>query len=310
MNMLRKALDRLVKSNDLKIIYVAIFIIVSAQIGFALNFENSNAMAIWPPVGVAFALVLLLGDKIWPGIVIGGFITYSISFINQEIVISVSSIASISIITIGVVFEVLVGFYLYRYLIKEGNPYDKTANAFKFLIISLTVCLIGAATYTGSLSMIGAIEKEGMVQIFINSYLGSVAGLLLFTNVIIAWVKGKTHWTYSIGNVLEALAFTGSIIAILYFLKSNSLPLSFERSFSFLIIPFLLWAAFSVNIQIAISFVVLISLFSLYITKLGSGPFLLENPQDTMFLLQIFIGVITISTIILSASVFERTEAK
>lgn len=304
------SINRMLSNNDLRIVYVAILVILSAQLGFALQFDDSNTLAIWPPVGVSFALVLLLGYKIWPGLFIGGLISYSISFINQDIVISVSSISAISLITFGIVLEVLLGFFIYKKIIREGTPYEKTSNAFKFLLLSLVVCLIGAATYTGSLQMIGAVEKTELPEIFFTNYLGSVTGLLLFTNVILAWIKGKNHWKYSHRRLAEAIGFTGGIITILYLLNSNSLTLAFERSFPFLIIPFLLWAAFNANIQTAMTFVVLISLFSTYITQSDSGPFLLGDIQDSMFLLQIFIGVITISTIILSASVFERTTAK
>lgn len=308
--MQKYSLDRLLKNNDFRIVVVAIFLILSAQIGFSLKFENTSSLAIWPPVGVAFALVLLMGYKVWPGIFIGGFITYSVSFLSQGIVINVASIFGIALITIGIVAEVLIGFWLYKKFIQEGAPYNSTKGTFQFLLITLGVCIIGALANTASLYLIEEVNQTNLYRNFASTYLGSVTGLLLFTNVIMAWVRGKTFWTYSHKNLAEAITFIGSIIVIIYFINSDSITVAFERSFPFIIIPFLLWAAFSSSIQVATTLVVLISLFSVYITKNGIGPFVLENSGDSLFLLQIFIGVIGISTIVLSSSVFERTAAK
>ncbi len=308
--MIRSNLLRLLKNTDLRIVFVAIAIILSAQLGFILSFTDTSAQAIWPPVGVAFALVLLLGYKVWPGVFIGGFITYSISFISQNILISVTSITGIALITLGLVGEILIGYLLYKKIIKNNAPFDNTASTFQFLLISLIVCLIGAATYTGSLFMIGVVDGPHFIEVFTSNYLASVTGLLLFTNLILSWVKGKTHWTYSHRNLIEITTFTGSIFIIIYFLYNKEMTVAFERSFPFIIIPFLLWAAFSASIQVATTLVVMISLFSVQITQSGLGPFVLEDVQDSLFLLQIFIMVIGISTTVLSSSVFERTEAR
>ena len=301
-------MKKLIRSTDLRIVFVAMMIIIAAQIGFVLNFDSST-VPLWPPIGVAFALVLLMGYRIWPGIFIGGLIVNTISFINQEILISLKSITAISVITIGNVTEVLVGYLLYRYLINDGTPYDKTSSTFKFLFISLSVCLIGAATNTISLFMIDEVSVTSAAESFIASYLASVTGLLLFTNLIMAWVKGNSNWDYTTRGLIQTAAFTVSIVVILYLLNSGSMSSSFERSFPFIVIPFLLWAAFSSNIQTAVTWVVIISLFSVWITINGAGPFELETPQETQFLLQIFIGVLGISTIVLSASVYERMDA-
>ena len=40
----------------------------SARIGLQLAFENTNASPVWPPSGIAFAIMLMLGKRVWPGI--------------------------------------------------------------------------------------------------------------------------------------------------------------------------------------------------------------------------------------------------
>lgn len=299
-----------VEHTDVKIIAVAVLYVLTAYLGFFLTFDNSQALVIWPPNGVAFALMLLLGYRIWPGILIGSLIAYSISFVRLGIVMNVGSIAAITAISVGNVVEILVGFMIYNYMIKEGTPYDKTANTFKFLFISLAMGLIGAIFHTSALYFTNIIGESAIKINMIAVYLADITGILLFTNLILSLVKGKTHWEFTFRNVLEGILFTGTVITLLYFINSDSLTVAVERAFPFLIIPFLLWVAFRSSIQIATTFVLAISLFSVFISVNGSGPFVLEQPQNSIWLLQIFISVIAMTTLILSSSVFERTEAK
>jgi signal transduction histidine kinase len=296
--------------SDVQIISVAVLYVLTAYLGFSLNFINSDALAIWPPNGVAFALMLLLGYRIWPGILIGSLITYSIGFIRLGIAMNVGSVTAITVISVGNVAEILIGFMLYNYLIKEGTPYDKTANTFKFLFLSLAMGMVGAVLHTAALFLNGIIFETAIRYNLITVYLADITGLLLFTNLILSWVKGKTHWEFNIKNVFETIMFTGAVVLLLYFINSDTLSVAVERAFPFLIIPFLLWVAFRSSIQVATTFVLAISLFSVFITMNAAGPFVLESAQNSIFLLQIFMSVIAITTMILSASVFERTEVK
>jgi len=70
----------------------------------------------------------------------------------------------------------------------------------------------------------------------------------------------------------------------------------------------LLWLAFRFDLIIAIAGILITSLISIYLTIHGKGPFNLQDAYNSMLLLQIFIGVMSISTIILSATVKERLE--
>jgi len=92
-------------------------------------------------------------------------------------------------------------------------------------------------------------------------------------------------------------------------MNSQNLTESLERTFPFLIIPFLLWVAFRSSIQATTMVVSAIALFSIYITIQGSGPFVLDNAQDSLLLLQLFILVIAITAVILSSAVYERLDA-
>ena len=51
----------------------------AAKFGLSLAFVNSQVTAIWPPTGIALVTLLLLGNRMWPGIFLGAFLINAIT---------------------------------------------------------------------------------------------------------------------------------------------------------------------------------------------------------------------------------------
>ncbi len=305
------SLASIVGNNDLRIVAVALLYLVAAQLGLWLVFPDIGNYPIWPPSGVALALVILLGYRVWPGILIGSLITYTTVFISQEMTMDTNAVFAIVSVSVANVVEALVGFKLYNLLMSNGStPYERTANTFKFLFITAIIALIGSVVYTLTINST-ILSKELIVsQSFLFNYLAEVSGLWLFTNLILSWMKGKTHWQMTWLSGMEATFFTAAIVFFLFEVNKPDLSIALERSYPFLIIPFLLWVAFRSSIQAASTVVLIISVFSVYISIHNSGPFVLADPQNSLLLLQLFVIVIAVTTVILSAAVYERTDAQ
>ena len=56
---------------------------LAAQVGYALQFTGSIA-AIWPPVGLAVAVLYLGGLRWWPGIVIGDLLASEVRHLSRR----------------------------------------------------------------------------------------------------------------------------------------------------------------------------------------------------------------------------------
>src|SRR5260221_5763712 len=56
----------------LGLVVVAYFVV--AKVGLALSAVYGSVSLLWPPTGVALAIVLLLGWQYWPGILLGAFL--------------------------------------------------------------------------------------------------------------------------------------------------------------------------------------------------------------------------------------------
>src|SRR5262249_58085169 len=47
---------------------------LSGKIGLSLAFVNQSTTAVWPPSGISLAALLLIGYRLWPGVLLGAFL--------------------------------------------------------------------------------------------------------------------------------------------------------------------------------------------------------------------------------------------
>src|SRR5260221_14769946 len=53
---------------------ICIVYTIAGKLGLQLAFFNASATAVWAPTGIALAVLLLFGFRVWPAIFVGAFI--------------------------------------------------------------------------------------------------------------------------------------------------------------------------------------------------------------------------------------------
>ena len=295
---------------DAKIILVAVLYYFSAQLGYFLAFENTTTLPTWPPSGIAFALIILLGRSSWPGITIGSLIANIMAYWNSPELAPQTIITISSFIAIGHTLEAVVGNFLVKVWIKDKFPFNHTSNAFRFLFVTLFICLIGSGIGTTSLYLNNLIPSGDIVRTGFSWWVSNVVGILLFTPFILA-LASKHTLKFSNEKFFEIGVFIVCSAGMYFLIQVDYLQDTLQHALPFLMLPFLLWLAFRFKLTIAITGVLVASIISIYFTVYNVGPFVLAGGSySSMLLLQIFIGVVSISTIVVSATVKERTEAQ
>jgi signal transduction histidine kinase len=281
----------------------------SAYLGLILAFQDPFTSPVWPPAGVGFALILLLGPRVWPGITIGSLLAYMLVFWLNKVEVSLATIEASTLIAAGNTIELLIGYYLIKRFIRNDDPFKKTNDSFIFLLISLVMCLIGSSFGTYSLYLNDGVEPQKLIQTWFFWWIPNVASVLLFTPFILSWQR-----TFRIkatkAKIIEFILFLSCLFIFISILNNQVLGSTIEKSLPFLVIPFLLWLAFRFNLQTSMAGVLLTALSAVYFTVNGTGPFVLETNENSILILQIFIGVISITSIVLSSTVFERSVAQ
>ena len=305
----KKLWGKMVKDwQNVKIVAIAILLVLSAHLGLLLAFPISKVSPLWPPSGIALALLVLMGYKTWPGVTIGYLIINSLVFWNNQIDFSIDSISASTIMALGGTAEALLGYFLFTKFI--SNQTIKCAKkVFIFLFIALLMCLVGSIIHNLSLSTYGIIEGDSLFSLIFLRWVGNTVSVLAITPFILSWAQ-KFELGFNRQGILEILVFAGALAFVVWLMEFDQIATTVEKSLPYLIIPFLLWLAFKFNLQITTSGVLVVSVLAVYFTVHGQGPFVLDSEYNSMLILRVFIAVTGISAIVLSATVTERREAQ
>lgn len=304
-----KLKSQLKYNRDFQIVFVAVAFYASACLGHFLTFRGTVALPTWPPSGIAFALIILLGRQVWPGITIGSLVASMMSHWNDAAVPVQSLIAISSFTAVSHTIEALIGSWFVKNWIRDDYPFKTSRAAFQFLFVALLMCVIAAGLGTFVLYICQAVSDENVLVTGVSWLVGNTVGILLFGPFILS-VARENALTFSAEKALEVSLFLIGLIAIVFLLQVEYFSATVQRALPFLILPFFLWLAFRFELIIATGGVLVVSLLAIYFTVENQGPFVLSEPFYSMLLLQIFIGVMSISTLVLSATVNERTVAQ
>jgi signal transduction histidine kinase len=296
-------------NRDWQIIFVALSFYGSACLGYFLTFENTIALPAWPPSGIAFALILLMGRQAWPGITIGSLIANLMSHWNDPS-LPVQTVIAISAFTaVAHTLEALIGSWLVRNWIRDDYPFTTSRGAFQFLFVAVLMCFAGALIGSCVLFSSQVVSAANVLKNCVSWLVGNVVGVLLFTPFILSLAR-KNQLKFSSEKALEVCLFALGAMAITFLLQVEYFSATIQRALPFLILPFFLWLAFRFELIVAMGGVLVVSLLAIFFTVQNQGPFVLTEPYYSMLLLQIFIAVMTVSTLVLSSTVKERTVAQ
>ncbi len=296
-------------NRDAQIICVALLFCLASCLGYFLTFDQKLPLPAWPPSGVAFAFILLMGRQVWPGVTIGSLLS-GLILIGSGFSISVQSIIIFSCFTaLSHTLEALVGSWLLKFWVRDSYPFTSSKNTFRFLFIAVLMCLGGAVVATLGLYLSGATLSSDILKTCVTWLVGNVVGVLLFAPFILAISRAKS-FRFSTEKAIEVSLFLMGAVAIVFLLQVEYFSAAMQRAMPFLILPFFLWLAFRFPLTVAVGGVLIVSLLSMFFTVRGQGPFVLDDTYSSTLLLQIFIAVLSISSLVLSSTVTERGVAQ
>lgn len=295
--------------KDLKIILLTLIYCLAAYFAFQLAFDTPLNVPVWPAAGIGLAFLILMGRNTWPAIALGTLLTQVFAYWHFAGVTSEFMILIAVLTASGTTFQVLAGNFLYKKFIssKEKTSFSRSVDSFTFLFIALFAGLIAPTMSMLSLYLTGVIRPEAILNTWFSWWIANVVGILLFTPFILSWTR-VLKFQVTMKKLLEGLLFLICITGVLALFRVESLAGTVEKAFPFLVIPFLMWLAFRFRLTVALSVMVIVSISAIYRTTHGLGPFAVQDVYNSTLLLQAFIGVISISTLIISSTVTERNQ--
>lgn len=272
--------------------------IVAGKLSLRLASVHPSATPVWPPTGIAIATLVALGLRFWPSIFAGAFLV--------NLTTAGSILTSIGIST-GNTLEAVIGSYLVIRYANGRRAFEWTRDILRFALSAGILSTAVAATFGVTSLVLGGFAPWSQYGLIWRTWwLGDAAGALIFTPFLLLWTS-KARFNWSGRQILElsvlffsTLLTAGIIFGPIFHAQIRNDP------WTFLCIPFLVWAAFRFGPREASAIICLLCMVEVVGTVNGYGPFVRASTNDSLLVLQSFISLKAVMILIFAAEVSER----
>jgi signal transduction histidine kinase len=299
---LQPALGRLgsTVSRSLRVRYVvgvlalAVAYYGSAKLGQSLRYTASVA-AIWPPAGVGVAALYLWGLRWWPGVLIAEIV------LNAELAMGSDPLPLGSLLgqQAGNMAEIFVGAMLLRRLVGSGAALDRVEQVGGMFVAIAVATAISATIGTTSMLAGGVIDVPEAPTFWRTWSLGDLAGALVVTSLLLAWVRSPTAALRRI-QTAEGALLIATVAAL------GAVAVSTAEPVTYVVFPALIWAAFRFGPPGATIAIAIATGVAIGVTAHDVGPFSKQPIDHRTFSTQIYVVVTALTTLFMSAVVGER----
>jgi diguanylate cyclase (GGDEF)-like protein len=277
--------------------------ILIAEAGFGLAGQATLTAPFRPASGVALAALVLFGVRAWPAVFAASLVV-AIGLTHDIVISLVTAISqTLSVMAAAVLVE--------RFA--EGRDVFRsirnTLRAVGFILATASVPAVALAITAG---LTGGTAGNSWSE-FLNGWLGQATGMV----VVAPWVAimlttelrwpRREEWPFVVEGaslVLTLAVVTLGVFAGFFPGDVKTYPLEF------LLLPFLLWAAFRFGPREVTIAVVMLSSVAVWGTLRGVGPFADAAPTEAIRLMQAYVAVMSIAGLAFATTVDERRRAE
>ena len=296
---------------NLKVAGLAAAYALTGWLGLLNAIPPGYATAVWPPSGIALAALLCWGFRVWPGIWIGSFaINVWIALSKSPDGLGLPAFAVAASIAVGSTLQALLGTVLLERQVGVRRLFDQGTAILAFAVIEALSCLLAATWGVTTLYLAGMMDWSGYFASWRTWWLGDLIGVLMVTPVLVAWHLSPqaryepVRWAGAALPLVVLLAITLGVFAGLLPLSGIHAPLAF------LPLPCLVWIAFCFDPAGVALASLLLSSIAVYATSHGMGPFARATTHESLMLLQAFMGLSTMTALVLAAVVTGQRRAE
>ena len=265
-----------------------------AKLGFLLASTTKQVTAVWPPTGIALVACSLFGWRCAPGVFAGAFL---VNFATGEPLGAALGIAAGN--TLGPCLGALV-------LRKAG--FDVGLGRVRDVLSLVMFGALGSMTITASngvawLALSGIVDWSRYFHVWWIWWVGDAMGVLVVGSLLFTWFARPTFGWRGV-KLLELLALLTTLCLAMPLLFFSVYPLTYA------VFPFAVWAAIRFGPRETATVMMLIAVAAVWGLIHGAGPFSGGTQEEGLIFLVLFLGVMTITALMLSAATTERERAE
>ncbi|MEQ1636783.1 MAG: EAL domain-containing protein [Methylococcales bacterium] len=289
-------------SDLLKLFSVTMFYTLLAKYSLDYFAGPGVISIIWPPSGLALAIVLIGGNQYALSVFLGAFLVNAISSIPFGTSIGIA---------FGSTLEALSG----AYLLTRNDKLYFTPNTLRdyLRLIFLAGCIgSGIAALIGStvLLLTGFLDTDTYFNGLRNWWMGDALGIILITPAILVWIQPQNN-KFDIKQVPEAILaicatfLAGQIIFLDWFHDSIG---HFAKDYWMFL--FITWTAVRLETRGVLIVLIMIAAQALWGTYHGTGFFIQDNPGSQLINYWFYMVILSIIGMVLATFFADHKSAE
>jgi signal transduction histidine kinase/CheY-like chemotaxis protein len=289
-----------VTRTALRIAALATVYFLAGKLGLGIAFVHPSASAVWPPAGIALAALLWFGRGLWPGVMAGAFL------VN---VTTAGSFATSLAIAAGNTLEAVIAHALIERRAHGVRCFDRGRAVLRFVLLAgVLATAVSPSVGVMALALAGYAEWSRVAPMWLTWWVGDMGGILVVTPFLVLWARDHgLDWRPARLVEAAALLVATLVVALVVFG-----PPAFMRSpypLSYVCLLPLLWATFRFGPREAATIVLAIAIVAVPSTLAGFGTFAVGSANAALGLLDVFLTVVSTTSLGLAAVVHERRTA-
>jgi PAS domain S-box-containing protein len=283
----------------------------AARLGLLLQLPETNVSPVWPPSGIGLAALLALGLRVWPGILAGAVLSNLLTLPRTP-----AGLLASGAIGVGNTLEQVLALLLLRRLLGPQSPFDRPGGVFRFVATAGLACAVAGTNGAAVLWLTGLIPGDLVRPAWLTWWLGDLAGMLVFTPAVYCWWRAPRP-ALSAARAAELAALVALTALTAEVLFGGWIESELVGSLPYLVVPWLLWAAFRFGPRETASLAVVVLAIAVGHTwwfmghpagRAAFAPFLgpAAGANDSLLMLQIFACAVAVTGVALAAALSER----
>jgi PAS domain S-box-containing protein len=291
----RRSIDDLVRSIGIGLI-VAVTYVAAAHLGFRVAFVAEQVTTVWPPTGIAIAVLLLWGQALWPAIWAGAFVANATSD---------APLWTAAVVATGNTLEAVAAVWGLRQLPRFDLSLQRVPDTLAFIVVAACSSTVVSASLGVATLCAAAVQPwTRFGELWWEWWLGDALGALVVAPVVLTTIR-RASWLRQ-RWVETALLLSGTVLAIEVVFSQPFVPTFTPHPLAFTLFPIVVATAIRCG-QPATSLVVLAaSAVTIWNTIKGAGPFASPELHGSLILLQVFMVVLAGTGLLLAAAKAER----
>ncbi|WP_303786971.1 EAL domain-containing protein [Azovibrio restrictus] len=190
-----------------------------ASLGFlfmGLAVPPGYAIPIFPPAGLALAILLIYGAHLWPGVLLGALVVQVVAGMQVGVLEFNPFIHLLA--PLGAVLQALFGYWLAQRLVGFPNPLDQVRPILRFIALVAPLSSVVSVSVAIPAQLIGGlIPPDDALFIAWNWWAGDTLGVLLMTPLVFVFLgQPREDWAPRRLGVALPLAVALVLMVVLF----------------------------------------------------------------------------------------------